>query len=365
MGSPVLIHITAIPLTLFFVACSPIQTTTPIAENKIIRIDEFFSEQAAEQAFSGAVLIVQGDEVLLSSGYGIADIENGVPNTIHTAFHIGSVTKQFTAMAVLILHAQGKIDFEEEVCTYISDCPIEWKEITIHHLLTHTSGLKDSWAFYSKKNIPDVSYNLPEIVSWFKDEPLDFFPGDHFAYSSTGYLLLGHIIEEVSRQSYEGFLRQHIFEPLGMMHTGFANDVTNLAVGYNYKRFEAEYINPTLGSSAGGLCSTVEDLYLWERSFFNEKILPRKITDKLFSKYIDVPSLAFVPPYKRVGYGYGWFVGERYGRTVVGHGGTYNGFRALIERYVNDEISIIILSNLESSNLKVTTFPAETIYDDK
>jgi CubicO group peptidase (beta-lactamase class C family) len=345
-------------------ACVPVQTptATPISQDVISSIDAYLSNLAEEGSFSGAVLIAQGDNVLLSAGYGMADIENDVPNTPKTRFRLGSVTKQFTAMAVLTLRAQGKIDLEEHVCSHIPDCPDDWKTITIHQLLTHSSGLPDSWQFYADRNKPDVSCDPEEIIGWFEDVPLDFEPGERFSYSNTGYLLLGYLVEEVSGQSYEVLLRQQIFEPLEMTNTGYAHDDTDLAVGYSDNGFEAEFINPSLSYSAGGLYSTVEDLYRWDRSFYTEELIPQQLLDTIFAPFISTPYLPYAPPYDQVSYGYGWFVGERLGHHVAGHGGTYGGFRALIERYPDDEISIVILSNLESSDITVTTFPAEAIF---
>jgi CubicO group peptidase (beta-lactamase class C family) len=365
MRIPIINNSIAVLLTLVFVACTTLQTPTSIIQDTIYHIDEFFSELAEEQAFSGSVLIAKGDDIVLRSSYGMADIENAISNTSQTVFHLGSVTKQFTAMAVLMLQAQEKIDLEKAVCNYISNCPGSWKEITIHQLLTHTSGLPDRWEFYTEKNKPGVSYDLHEIVSWFKDEPLDFKPGSRFSYSSTGYLLLGLLIEEVSGQSYADFLCQQIFKPLGMANTGFAHEVADLAVGYSYKGFETQFINPTLASSAGGLVSTVEDIYRWDRSFFTNELVPQKLLDQIFTPYVTIPHFSFAPPYDDLSYGYGWFVGKHLGHRVVGHGGTYNGFRALIEHYPDDEISIIILSNLESSDVRITTFPSEAIFTEE
>jgi CubicO group peptidase (beta-lactamase class C family) len=345
-------------------ACAPVETptATPIPQEVISSIDAYLDDLAKEGGFSGSVLIAQGDNILLSAGYGMADIQSNVRNTPQTRFHIGSVTKQFTAMAVLMLQARGKLDLEDEVCSHIPHCPDDWREITVHQLLTHSSGLPDSWQFYADKNRPDVSYDPEEMIGWFKDAPLGFEPGDRFSYSNTGYLVLGHLVEQVSGQSYKEFLRQEIFEPLEMTNTGYAHEDTDLAVGYSSNGLEAGFMNPSLAYAAGGLYSTVEDLYRWDRSFYTEELIPRELIDTIFTPFIPTPALPFVPPYDQAGYGYGWFVGERLGHRVAGHGGTYNGFRALIERYPDDEISIIILSNLESSDIRVPTFPAETIF---
>lgn len=353
-------------LTLFviplLIACAAIRTSPPIPQEAVSRIDEHLSELADKQAFSGSILIAQGKDIVLEAGYGLADVENHVSNTPQTRFRIGSVTKQFTAVAVLILQAEGKIDVDEQVCGYVPDCPDDWRSITIHQLLTHTSGLPDSWEFYADRNKPGVSYEPDEIIGWFKDAPLDFQPGERFSYSNTGYLLLGCLIEEVSGQSYEEFLRQQLFEPLEMSNSGYAHDDAGLAVGYTYNGYEAAFINPTLAYAAGGLYSTVEDLYRWDRSFYTEAILPQDLIETIFTPHVSTRYFPYAPPYDQAGYGYGWFVGGRPGHRAAGHGGTYNGFRALIEHYPDDEVSIIILSNLESSDISVTTFPAETIF---
>jgi CubicO group peptidase (beta-lactamase class C family) len=345
-------------------ACAPLETptATPIPQDAIASIDAYLQDLAQEGGFSGSVLIAQGDNVLLKAGYGMADIENHVSNTPQTRFHIGSVTKQFTAMAVLILHDRGEVDLGEQVCNHIPACPSAWREITIHQLLTHTSGLPDSWQFYADKNKPDVSYGPEEIIGWFRDAPLDFEPGARFSYSNTGYLLLGYLVEQVSGQSYEAFLGQQVFEPLEMTNTGLAQDDTDLAIGYSSIGLEAAFMNPSLAYSAGGLCSTVEDLHRWDRSFYTEELIPEELLDTIFTPFVSTPALPYVPPYDPVGYGYGWFVGELLGHRVAGHGGTYNGFRALIERYPDDGISIIILSNLQGSDSTVPTFPAEAIF---
>jgi CubicO group peptidase (beta-lactamase class C family) len=275
------------------------------------------------------------------------------------------VTKQFTAMAVLILHSQGEIDLETQVCTYIPDCPGHWREITIHQLLTLSSGLPDSWEFYADRNTPGIAHDPEEIIGWFEEAPLDFQPGERFSYSNTGYLLLGYLVEVVSGQEYEAFLRQRIFDPLRMDNTGYAHDDTGLAVGYSYNGAEATFTNASLPYSAGGLYSTAEDLYQWDRSFYTEELVPNEFLDTSFEPFVSIPSFPYAPPYDQLSYGYGWFVGERLGHRVAGHGGSYPGFRALIERYSDDQIVIIILSNLESSDITVTTYPADAIFGEE
>jgi CubicO group peptidase (beta-lactamase class C family) len=146
-----------------------------------------------------------------------------------------------------------------------------------------------------------------------------------------------------------------------MTSTGYCQGGAGLAVGYGHDGVVAAFVNPSLAHSAGGLCSTVEDMHRWDQSFYTEELLPGGMIETLFTPHVSVPSFPFAPPYDETSYGYGWFVGERLGHRVAGHGGTYKGFRALIERYPDDQISIIVLSNLESSDMTVTTFPSEAI----
>lgn len=345
-------------------ACVPFQAapTAAVSEEAIAEIADYLHDLERDGRFSGAVLIGQADRILLSEGFGSADLENNIPNTPQTRFHLGSVTKQFTAMAVAILQSRGALDFEEPVCRYIPGCPEHWQEITIHQLLTHSSGLPDSWRFYAGRNDAVVSFPPQEIIGWFKSAPLDFDPGTDFAYSNTGYLLLGLLVEEITGQSYADFLHKEIFQPLGMNDTGYAQNGSGLAVGYGNYGFEAPIVNPSLAYSAGGLYSTIEDLFRWDQSLYTDRLIPHETKAAIFTSYLPSPHLPYSPPFDRLGYGYGWFIGEYLGHRVAAHGGTYSGYRAQIERYLDDHVAIIILSNLESSDASVTTFPAESIF---
>jgi CubicO group peptidase (beta-lactamase class C family) len=190
-----------------FTACSLLGISNRISDIDLTDIDAHYQALADQHDFSGALLIAQGDEIRLSEGYGFANIEEEASNTPQTSFYIGSLTKQFTAAAILILHLRGEFALSDPVCDHLPDCPDHWQDITFHHLLTHTSGMPDLRALYDHQNVTDVQYQLDEVVGWFMDIPLDFPPGDHFAYSNTGYLVLGYLVEEVSGQSYDSFLR--------------------------------------------------------------------------------------------------------------------------------------------------------------
>jgi CubicO group peptidase (beta-lactamase class C family) len=339
-----------------------LNATTTIRDAQLEDIGAHFQALAEQHDFSGALLLAEGDEVRLSEGYGWANIEQEISNTPQTSFYIGSLTKQFTAAAVLILHHRGEFALSDPICEHIPNCPDHWLEITIHQLLTHTSGLPDMSALYTGRNLRNIQYQLAEIVGWFMEPPLDFPPGDHFAYSNTGYLVLGYLIEEVSGQSYDSFVQQEIFDPLGMNDSGYLRDENELATGYRWYGQTAGWVNTTLASSAGGLYSTAEDLFRWVRGLHNAVILPQSLVDQMMAAQVTFNEYASAPPYESLGYGYAWFTGTRFDRRVAGHGGSYEGFRALIEYYPDEDVTIIVLTNLENASLSATTYPSEVIY---
>jgi CubicO group peptidase (beta-lactamase class C family) len=294
------------------------------------------------------VLVARNGEILISKGYGLADRDKNLPNTPQTRERLGSVTKQFTAMAILILQAQGRLNVQEPICGYISECPIAWQQITIHHLLTHTSGIKNFTDFPDYKTTKASPSTPLQTIARFKDLPLDFVPGKKFSYSNSGYIVLGYIIEQASGQSYESFLQHSIFEPLQMKNTGYDHNDGSLAIGYTnvYSHWEkAAYIDMSLPYAAGALYSTVEDLYLWDQALYTEQLLPKELMDLMFSAQAKIPN-------RNLSYGYGWFVGESNHRQVAFHGGgPYGGFVAEIDRYPADKVTIIVLSNRDTKGI--------------
>jgi CubicO group peptidase (beta-lactamase class C family) len=298
---------------------------------------------AVDETFSGSILIAQDGKVLLSRGYGSADRELGISNTPQTRFRLGSVTKQFTAMAILILQSQGRLTVQDPICRYIEDCPTAWEDITIHHLLTHSSGITSMVMYTGSFPITPI-----KLIALLKDLSLDFQPGEKFSYSNCGYWVLGYIIEQVSGQSYKDFIQQTIFEPLEMQDSGYEQDPPGLAVGYQNQYSIA---TPSLMSdssfaySAGALYSTVEDLYRWDQALYTDQLIPRELLDQMFTPHIS----QYPDVVGSVAYGYGWMVFDDLGRRLVGHGGAIEGFRAWIIRYPGDHISIIGMSNQEDS----------------
>jgi CubicO group peptidase (beta-lactamase class C family) len=185
------------------------------------RGDLYLSQLTKDSLFSGSVLVARDGEILLSHGYGEADRTQHLLNTAQTKFRLGSLTKQFTAMAILILQGRGALNVRDRICTHMADCPVPWQSITIHQLLTHTSGIPDFARFPDYQATMGLPSSPTETIARFKDKPLEFLPGEKFSYSNSGYILLGAIIEQASGIPYEAFLRDAIFTPLQMANSGY------------------------------------------------------------------------------------------------------------------------------------------------
>src|SRR6516164_7420559 len=218
------------------------------------------------QQFMGSVLVAEDGKILLDKGYGFANLEWQVPNTPTTKFRLGSITKQFTAASILLLEERGKLKVEDPVKKYMQDAPAAWDKITIFHLLTHTSGIPSFTGFPDYRKLEPFATTAAELVARFRDKPLDFQPGEKWSYSNSGYVLLGYLIEKISGESYDKFVRENIFTPLGMKDSGYDSNsaiIPHRASGYVSKgdHFEhAGFINMTVPHGAGALYSTSEDL---------------------------------------------------------------------------------------------------------
>jgi CubicO group peptidase (beta-lactamase class C family) len=326
-------------LTLYCLLCSitPCQSANdPALEAKV---DAFLKPALDYDLISGAVLIAKNGNILLSKGYGPANREYDIPNTPETKFRLGSMTKQFTAAAIMLLQERGLLNVDDTLTKYYPDYP-DGGKITVHHLLTHTSGIPNynNMPDYEEKHVQP--YGISQVIDWFKGKPLQFEPGSQFAYSNSGYVLLAGIIEKVSGISYAEFLQRNIFEPLGMANSGqdvFTTVLKNRATGHGGDGrtvYQAPYRDMPFMSGAGSLYSTVKDLFLWDRALYTDKLLSKASRDKMFTPYKD-------------NYGYGWFIEQRDGRNVISHMGAINGFLTNIDRFVDDTVVVINLLNYE------------------
>jgi len=353
-------HFLKLVLAVLLTSCSTPLTVNPtpqssttsvpaaqIASIPASEIDTYLNTLVRLGSFSGSVLIARNGEVLLSKGYGFADREQKILNTTQTKFRLGSITKQFTAMAIIILEAQDKLDVQNPICNYLSECPEAWGAITIHHLLTHTSGIPNFTDFPEYKSTMATPSPPEQTINRFKDKPLDFRPGERWSYSNSGYILLGHIIERVSSQSYEDFLQEYIFTPLDMMNTGYDHNQDDLATGYKSIFNKADFVDMSIPYAAGSLYSTVEDLYRWDQALYTKQLLQQDYVDQVFAAHVAIPNL------DGMAYGYGWMVGLEDGRQIITHGGGIEGFVTNIARYPQDKTVIIILSNQEYTSMGI------------
>jgi CubicO group peptidase (beta-lactamase class C family) len=199
----------------------------------VSRIDQVLTSYFASGKFMGSVLVARGENLIFSKGYGSANLEWNIPNSPSTKFRIASIGKQFTAAAILLLEERGKIRLDDSVKVYLSDAPASWDNVTVFRLLTHTSGIPDYTRLPNFKSLEPFPATPEQIVSWFRDKPLDFQPGERISYSNSGYILLGSLIEKVSGRSYGDFVAENIFKPLGMSDSGYDSNtiITNRAAG--------------------------------------------------------------------------------------------------------------------------------------
>jgi len=335
---------TLLALCLLLVAEVSAQTAValPSAQEITRKVDDYMAAAMRVNRFSGAVLLARDGQPIESRGYGMANIELSVPNSPETVFRLGSVTKQFTGMAIVMLQERGKLSVNDPICKYLSDCPQAWQPITIKNLLTHTAGIPNYTEFPDFTKTAAVDTTAAELTSRFRDKPLQFALGEKYAYSNSGYYLLGTIIERASGKPYADFLQENIFGPLGMKQTGYDNPVRiikNRAAGYARTSdgfINAAPISMSTAYAAGALYSTVGDLLLWDQALYTEKLVSRKSLDEAFT------------PFKS-NYGYGWSIGKRFDRQVIAHGGGIFGFSSYIARYPSDHVTVIVLSNLEGA----------------
>jgi CubicO group peptidase (beta-lactamase class C family) len=322
---------------------------TSINQDKAKLIDELISTYAEYGKFNGAVLVAKEGEIIYKKGFGFANVEWDILNDTDTKFRLASVSKQFTAMLTVQLFAEKNFDLDTPISTYLPDYPKEnGDKITIHHLLTHSSGIPNYTSFPNYRDLMKKHKRPKELVELFADSALLFTPGERFSYSNSGYVLLGVIIEEISGKSIEKVLQEKILTPLKMNNTGFDNSrnvLKNRAIGYDKNGSilsNTSFIDMSVAYTAGGIYSTVEDLFLWDQALYTEKLLPKKNLNKVFEKHISAWGEH---------YSYGWIIGNQsIGNTEeriekIEHDGVINGFTSSILRLPSDHSSIIFLNN--------------------
>lgn len=314
----------------------------------------YLSGLARRMQFSGAVLIARDGHVLLDAGFGLADVTRRIPDTAATRFRIASLTKQFTAMAILQLQDMGRLRTADHICRFITRCPAAWRPITVAELLTHTSGIPDYETLPGYSQLSRRHITPTRLAALVAARRLLFRPGSRWSYSNTGYVLLGLIIERVTGRSYADFLADHVFAPLGMRNTGYDINyppVSEHAIGYVDAGRPASFIDMSVPYAAGALYSTVNDLYRWDEAIMSghPRLVRPGTLREMFHPWVPVNSA-----YPDEGsYGYGWFI-DLHGNEYD-HQGDINGFVSSNAVFPHAHAEIIILSNLESSDVRSIT----------
>jgi CubicO group peptidase (beta-lactamase class C family) len=303
------------------------------------RLDTIVQDFASRKQFMGSVLVARGNEVLLSKGYGFANMEWDIPNAPAVKFRLGSITKQFTAASILLLEERGKLSISDPIKKYVPDAPAAWDAITIYHLLTHTSGIPSFTGFPEYKTYKLSPATPEKTLALYRDKPLEFQPGEKWNYSNSGYVLLGYLIEKISGQSYEEFLRENIFVPLGMTSSGVDSNaaiIPRRASGYSPSPngiVNAEFIDMSVPHAAGALYSTTEDLLRWNQGLFGGKLLKPESLAKMTA------------PFKN-DYALGLVVRIVEGRKRISHGGGIEGFNTDLSYYPDERLTVVVLGNL-------------------
>ena len=328
-------------------------------------VTEYVNAEMQRQHIPGLSLLVsKGGKIIRAEGFGLANVELQVPVKPETVFQSGSVGKQFTATAVMMLVEEGKVGLDDPLTRYFAGAPASWKEVTVRNLLSHTAGFggyPKNFDFH-KDLTEDEELKIAEGI------PLAYPPGTKWEYSNLGYLTLGVLIHRLTGEFYGDFLQQRIFQPLGMTTTRIISEadiVPNRAAGYRLVKGELknqEWVAPKINTTAdGSLYFSILDLAKWDAALYTEKLLKRSSLELMWTPV----KLKNGEPNKG-DYGFGWFVEQRHGHRCIQHDGAWQGFETTIDRYVDDQLTVVALSNLaEGSPGKIAKHVAEMYLDQK
>jgi CubicO group peptidase (beta-lactamase class C family) len=318
--------------------------------------DKFLNALADGGLFSGAVLVARDGEVLLAKGYGIADRERGLSITPQTRFRLGGFSQQFVSMAILMLEAEDKLDLQDPACDYLTECPVGWDGLTIHHLLSGASGLGSHLVLLAEDRRLATPLPPEEVISLISDAPSRHLPGEEAGFGAwcSDSFLLAQIIENASAKSLDEFMQQEIFAPIGMEGTGPASDHGDLALAYeNNSPYLSPSVHPSVVAGYASHWSTVEDLLRWDQALYTDKLVPHELLDRMFSSQgvFEGEEADFLRKHGRTGVGYSWFIGEELGRRNHRYWGGTPGTWDYIDRYPDDRVTIIILSNQGNADM--------------
>jgi CubicO group peptidase (beta-lactamase class C family) len=326
-------------------------TVIAIAADQPDAIDKYVQAEMARQKIPGlALLVSRSGRVVRAQGYGLANVELQVPVKPETIFQSGSMGKQFTATAVMMLVEEGKIGLEDPLTKFFPDAPAAWTQVTIRELLSHSAGFTD----YPKNFDMRKDYTEAQVLKIVEAIPLAYTPGTRWSYSNLGYLTLGIVIHKVTGEFYGDFLQERIFRPLGMNTTRIISEadiVPNRSAGYRLVKGELknqEWVAPTVNTTAdGSLYFSIEDLAKWDAALYTDKLLKRSSLEQMWT----VAKLKNGQP-NSGDYGFGWFIEARNGHRIVEHEGAWQGFETDIVRELDDKLTVVVLDNLADSEPK-------------
>ena len=321
---------------------------TCLAQNgSSTKIDDYIRAEMQAQKIPGVALaVVRDGKIVLARGYGLANVEHQVPVKPETIFQSGSTGKQFTATAVMILVEEGKLSLDDKLAKFFPDAPESWANISVRHMLTHTSGMTDYPQDFDLRR----DYTEDELYQRIKPIPLAFQPGEKWSYSNLAYVMLGILIHKVSGKVYYDFLQERVFKPLDMSTARIISEadiVPNRAAGYRVVNGELKnqsWVSPSLNTTAdGALYLTVYDMAKWDAALYTEKLLKRSSLEQMWTP-------VKLNDGKTHPYGFGWALGEVRGHRIVEHGGAWQGFKAQITRYIDDKLTVIVFANQIRAN---------------
>jgi CubicO group peptidase (beta-lactamase class C family) len=341
-----LLKLLAPTFLLMSVLCGGASAT--VGDAMLKEIDRFVSTEMSRQKIPGmAVAVVKNGKVMVAKGYGFANLEHEVPVTAHSIFQAGSVGKQFTAAAIMLLAEQGKLRLDDPIASYLPRTKARWGSITIRHLLTHTSGIPE----YEDEVDARLDYSERELAEFVGRLPRTSPPGDKFEYSNSGYLLLGIVIRTVTGKFHADFIRENIFEPLGMATARILTDaeiVPNRVAGYQMSTgqiLNQDWVSPTFNQTADGcFYLSLTDFLAWERGVRARALLKPDSWSQIFTPVV-------LNSGKTHPYGFAWEITQQNEQTVHGHDGSFRGFEAIVTRYIKDDVTIIALANLAEVDL--------------
>ena len=312
-------------------------------------VAQYVNAEMARQHIPGvALLVARNGEIVRAEGFGFANVELQVPVKPETLFQSGSVGKQFTATAIMMLVEEGKIGLDDSITKYLPEAPPAWKPVTIRHLLTHTGGFTD----YPKDFDFRKDYSEADLLKIVAGIPLAFPPGTKWSYSNLGYLTLGVLIHRVTGTFYGDVLQARIFRPLGMQTTRIMSEadiIPNRASGYRLVKGELknqEWVSPTLNTTAdGSLYFSILDLARWDAALYTDKLLKRSSLEQMWT----VARLNDGKP-NSGHYGFGWEITSSHGHRLIDHEGAWQGFKSQISRYVDDKLTVVVLADLAEAD---------------